>query len=104
MIKKSNHNIIMLSILSAMIAAGEYYFPRRSTPEDMAAFRVIYDPILLEKSTGTWAKWAFWWIITVFTMNALSWSLFLLFRYLNPEKMPMTHFWAQAPVILINFF
>lgn len=35
----------MLTILSGMIAFGEYYFPERSTPEDMKEFRVLYDPL-----------------------------------------------------------
>ena len=84
----------MLSILSAMIACGEYFFPRRSSPEELEQFKVIYDPLQLEKSKGTWAKWGFWWFITVLAMNAITWTMFLIFRRLNPEKMPMTHFRA----------
>ena len=43
--QKSSDYFAMLAILSVMIAAGEYYFPRRSSPDEMKVFKNLYDPL-----------------------------------------------------------
>jgi hypothetical protein len=42
-VRRKTDYLWMLVILVIMIAAGEYFFPERSTPQDMVAFRKLYD-------------------------------------------------------------
>jgi hypothetical protein len=93
----------MLVILGVMIYAGEYFFPERSTPEDLVAFRNLYDVFNLEEKYGAPAKWIAWWFITMVSMNSITWAMFYYFMKADPENTSMKHFWDQAKVILINF-
>lgn len=102
-VRRKTDFLWMLVILAGMIAAGEYFFPERSTPEDLVAFRNLYDVFNLEEKYGAPAKWLAWWLITMFSMNGITWTMFLYFRKVDPANTNLKHFWAQAKVILINF-
>jgi hypothetical protein len=93
----------MLVILGGMIYAGEYFYPERSTPEDLEKFKFYYDFFGLEEKVGTWAKWALWWLITSIAMNGITWAMLLYFLQKDPLRTPKTHLWNQAKVILTNF-
>ncbi len=102
-VRRKTDFLWMLVILAGMIAAGEYYFPERSTPEDLVAFRNLYDVFNLEEKYGAPAKWLAWWFITMVSMNGITWLMFLYFMKVDPANTNIKHFWAQAKVILINF-
>jgi hypothetical protein len=101
--QKYSYHYTMLPIVSMMIYFGEHFFPERSKPEELQVFKVLYDPFNIEAKWGTAAKWFIWWFITCVTMNVITWNMYLVMKWLNPQKMPKTHFWTQAKVILINF-
>ena len=102
-VRKKTDFLWMLVILGGMIAAGEHFFPNRSTPEDLVQFRKLYDIFGIEEKYGSVAKWVVWWLITSISMNSITWLMFLYFLKKDPANTPTTHLWDQAKVILLNF-
>ena len=92
-VRRKTDFLWMLVILAFMIAAGEYFFPERSTPEDLVAFRNLYDVFKVEEKYGAVVKWGLWWFITCISMNAITWVMFLYFLKKDPMNTPKTHLW-----------
>lgn len=92
-IRRKTDYLWMLVILAGMILAGEHFFPKRSSPEEMVAFRNLYDVFNLEEKYGAPAKWLAWWMITMVSMNSITWVMFLYFMRASPETTSKKHLW-----------
>jgi len=91
--RKKTDFLWMLAILGLMITLGEYFFPKRSSPEDLIAFKNLYDPLQIEVKHGSVAKWVLWWFITMLSMNSITWSMFLYFLKVDPANTSKKHLW-----------
>ncbi len=92
-VRRKTDYLWMLVILGGMIAAGEYFFPERSKPEDLVAFRNLYDVFGVEEKYGPVAKWVLWWLITSISMNSITWVMFLYFLKKDPANTSKVHLW-----------
>ena len=92
-VRRKTDYLWMIVILGAMIYVGEILYPERSTIEDREQFKFFYDVFNLEERVGTWAKWAMWWLITVLSMNGITWVMYFYFLKKDPLRTPKTHFW-----------
>ena len=44
-----------------------------------------------------------WWVITVVSMNLITWIMYFYFLKADPLRTSKVHFWDQTKVILLNF-
>ena len=84
-----------------LVGAAEYFFPARSSPDDMAFILKSCNPLGLKGSIEMWLVWT---LITIASLYLLTGILWLTMRWIDPVATPTTHFYSQSKAAGLNFF
>jgi sterol desaturase/sphingolipid hydroxylase (fatty acid hydroxylase superfamily) len=98
--KKSDY-LWLAGFFATFVVTGEYFYPERSTLSDAQRLMEMCNPFKIENEMLMWAVWT---LLTASVLGSLTVLVWCIFRVLDPEVTPATHFFQQLKDATINFF
>ncbi|KAJ3408907.1 Cholesterol 25-hydroxylase-like protein [Chytridiales sp. JEL 0842] len=100
--RRSKTDFIWLAgFLVALVAAGEWMHPERSSKRDQ---ELMFNAIDIFGLKDPRFVWGLWWAMAAIALGSSGVGLFFLFQKLNPKATPSTHFLKQLETAGVNFF